>query len=82
MQKTETAGATDGAGAKVWCWGCNLRCWGCSPVAPALATGLTIYAYTCSLPICNAKSAYNRQSMIESGDAMSTRDLNVSVRTV
>ena len=25
-EKTEAAGATNGAGAKVWCWDCNLRC--------------------------------------------------------
>ena len=38
MQKTETAGATDGAAAKVWCWaswGCNLRGWGWSPSSPS-----------------------------------------------
>ena len=39
MQKTETAGATDGAGAKVWCWGCNLRCWGWSPSSPSAGYG-------------------------------------------
>ena len=39
MQKTETAGATDGAGAKVWCWGCNLRCWGWNPSSPSAGYG-------------------------------------------
>ena len=40
MQKNETAGATDGAGAKVWCWGATSGAGAGAPVAPALATGL------------------------------------------
>ena len=39
MEKPETAGATDGAGAKKICWGCNLRCWGCSPSSPGAGYG-------------------------------------------
>ena len=38
-EKTETAGATAGAVAKVWCRGCNLRCWGWSPSSPSAGYG-------------------------------------------
>ena len=50
MLKTETGGATDGAGAATSGAGAG------APVAPALATGLGVTPYT-FFYLCNVKSA-------------------------